>query len=207
MRVAFPRTLQSVVADLVGRPLFWVLAMALLAGWPLVSGLLQRPPTVPEVLGTLPPFELTGLHGEQFNRTALQGRAWLVGFVDAGCLACAERLGGALEVLQYRLRNAGPAAGMLEVELPASTSVVDLAHDMTRRHSNPRQWHVASGPDARRLLGEIGALAPMRGQMLESGAALALVDAKGRVRAVEGIEAPQAMDRLVSKLTVVLNVP
>jgi hypothetical protein len=181
--------------------------MAVLAGWPLVSGLLRRPPPVPDVLGTLPPFSLAGLHGEHFDRESLKGRAWLIGFVDAGCLACAERVGAALEVLQYRLRNAGPAAGMLEVEVPAASQVVDLSHDMTRRHANPRQWYVLSGPDARRLLGEVAAMAPLRTEMLEAGAAFALVDARGRVRAVEGIEAPEAMNRLVSKLTVVLNFP
>jgi hypothetical protein len=183
------------------------LAIAVLAGWPLVSGLLRHPPPVPGVLGTLPPFELTGSGGEHFDRAALAGRVWLLGFVDTACIACAERMGSALEVLQYRLRNVGPAVGMLEVAVAAQNPVVDLPTDLTRRHANPRLWHVVAGPDARRLLAEVGALAPFRGPMLEAGGALALVDVQGRVRAVEGVEAPGSRDRLVSEMTLILNFP
>lgn len=181
--------------------------MGVLAGVPLVSGLLRRSPPVPEVLGSLPPFELTEPNGAHLDRSALEGRAWVLAFVETGCVACAERVGGTLEVLQYRLRNAGPAVGMLEVAVTAPNSVVDLSSDQLRRHANPRQWHIATGPDSRRLLAEVGALAPLRGPMLEAGAAFALVDGQGRVRAIEGVEAPGALDRLVSKLTLILNTP
>ncbi|MGO9831906.1 MAG: SCO family protein [Myxococcaceae bacterium] len=200
------RTVQGTLAALVGRPLFWVLAVGLLAGWPLVSGLLRKPPPVPGVLGSLPPFSLTDASGARLDNASLKGRVWLLGFVDTSCLACAERLGGALERLQYRIRNVGPAVGMLEVALSAPNPVVDVTADMTRRHANPRQWLTASGPDAQRLLGEVGALAFRRGAMLEAGAAVALVDEKGRVRAVESVEAPASMDELVSKLTLILNI-
>lgn len=132
---------------------------------------------------------------------------WLVGFLDTGCSACSERLGPALERLQYRIRNVGTAAGILEVAVPAAYPVLDAAGELVRWHANPRLWRVASGPDARRLLGEIGALSLTRASMLEQGGAVALVDAQGRVRAVEGVEAQEALDRLVSKLTLILNIP
>jgi len=205
--VTGPRTVQSVLANLVGRPLFWVIAVGVLAGWPFVSGLLRRPPPVPEALGTLPPFSLVEPGGERLDNQALAGRVWLLGFVDTGCISCAERLGGALEKLQYRIRNVGPAVGILEVGVPTPTPVVDLGAEMTRRHANPRQWRTATGPDARRLLAEVGALVLSRGAMLEAGAAVALVDRQGKVRGVEGIEAPEAVDRLVSQLTLLLNFP
>lgn len=181
--------------------------MAVLAGMPLVSGLRRHAPPIPEVLGSLPPFELTEPSGTRLDRAALEGRSWVLGFVETDCIACAERVGGAFEVLQYRLRNAGPAVGMLEVAVTAPNPVVDLPTDQRRRHPNPRQWHIAAGPDSRRLLAEVGALSPLRGPMLEAGAALALVDGQGRVRAIEGVEAPGALDRLVSKLTLILNTP
>ncbi len=189
-----------------GRPLFWVLAVGLLAGWPLVSGLLRRPPAVPEVLGTLPPFDLTESGGARLDRAGLAGRVWLVGFVDTGCVACAERLGSALERLQYRIRNVGPAAGILEVAVASANPVVDLPSELTRRHANPRQWRAVSGADAGRLLAEVGALSLRRAPLLEAGGALALVDGQGRVRAVEGIDAPASVDRLVSEMTLILNI-
>jgi hypothetical protein len=191
---------------LVGRPLFWALAVAVLAGWPLVSGLLRRPPALPETLGTLPPFSLAEPGGERVDRASLAGRVWLLGFVDTGCPACAERLGRALERLQYRIRNVGPAAGILEVSLPSANAVVDVGSEMTRRHANPRQWRTASGPDARRLLAEVGALSLGRAPALEAGGAVALVDSQGRVRAVEGVEAPASVDRLISETTLILNI-
>ena len=194
------------LSALVGRPLFWVLAVALLAGWPLVSGLLRRPPRVPDVLGTLPPFTLTEADGARLDRAGLAGRVWLVGFVDTGCVACAERLGSALERLQYRIRNVGPAAGILEVAVASPNPVVDLASERARRHANPRQWRTVSGPDAGRLLGEVGALALGRAPALEAGGAVALVDAQGRVRGVEGVEAPESVNRLISEMTLILNI-
>jgi hypothetical protein len=195
-----------VLASLVGRPLFWVALIAALAGPLVVSSVLRRPLAVPEVLGTLPPFELQGTDGARFDGPGLKGRVWVLGFVDASCLACAERLGKALETLQYRLRNVGSAAGMLEVVVPSNNPVVSFPDELTHHHANPRLWHVAEGSDARRLLAEVGALAPLRGPMLEAGGALALVDGQGRVRAVEGTEAPGALDGLVAKMTLILNI-
>jgi hypothetical protein len=160
---------------------------------------------VPDVLGTLPPFTLVEGGGQQLDRQALAGRVWLLGFVDTGCVACAERLGAALERLQYRLRNVGQAAGILEVAVASANPVLDPQGELSRHHANPRQWHVATGPDARRLLAEVGALSLGRAPSLEAGGAVALVDAQGRVRAVEGVETPDALDRLVSEMTVLLN--
>jgi hypothetical protein len=182
-----------------------VLVVGLLAGWPFVSGLLRRPPPLPEVLGALPPFTLVEPSGQKLDLEALAGRVWLVAFVDTGCVECAERLGGALERLQYRLRNVGSAAGILEVAVAAANPVLDPAGELSRHHANPRQWRVGTGPDARRLLGEVGALSLSRAPSLEAGGAVALVDAQGRLRAVEGVDTPASQDRLISKVSVLLN--
>jgi hypothetical protein len=190
----------------VGKPLFWILLVGVLAGWPLVSGLLRRPPAIPGVLGVLPPFSLVEPGGEQLDRAALEGRVWLVGFLDTGCTACAERLGNALERAQYRIRNVGSAVEILEVAIPSDNPVVDVAGEKSRHHANPRQWLTASGPDGRRLLAEVGALSLSRAAALEAGGALALVDGKGRVRAVEGVDSADGLDRLVSATTLILNI-
>jgi hypothetical protein len=199
------RTLQAALSALVGRPLFWACAVALLAGLPLVSGLLRRPPPLLPVLGTLPPFALTEAGGTRLGSGELAGRVWLLGFLDTGCTACAERLGGALERLQYRLRNVGSAVVILEVAVPASPPIVEAERELRVRHANPRLWRTAAGPDARRLLAEVGALSLHQAAMLEAGAALVLVDSTGHVRAIEGVAAPASLDPLVSKLTLLLN--
>jgi hypothetical protein len=160
---------------------------------------------VPADLGSLPPFTLVETGGQRLDRESLAGRIWLVGFVDTGCLDCADRLGSALERLQYRLRNVGSAAGILEVALPAAVPVLDPSSELNGRHANPRQWRMGVGPDARRLLGEVGALSLGRAASLEAGGAVALVDGQGRVRAVENVETPDGQNRLVSALTVLLN--
>jgi hypothetical protein len=128
-----------------------------------------------------------------------------VGFVDTGCLDCAERLGSALERLQYRLRNVGSAAGILEVAVPTAAPVLDPASELTLHHANPRQWRMGAGPDARRLLGELGALSLGHASSLEAGGAVVLVDGQGRVRAVENVETPDAQNQLISAVTVLLN--
>lgn len=182
-----------------------MLAIGVLAGWPFVSGLLRRPPPLPQVLGVLPPFTLVEPGGQQLNRETLAGRVWLLGFVDTGCVECAERLGVALQRLQYRLRNVGPAVGILEVAVGGVHPVLDPATEPSRHHANPRQWRVGTGPDARRLLGEVGALALVQAASLEGGTAVALVDAQGRLRAVEGVDRPASQDRLISEVSVLLN--
>ena len=125
--------------------------------------------------------------------------------MDTGCVACAERASSALERVQYRSRNVGTAVGILSVAVDTGAPVIDLPREAARHHANPRQWRVAGGADAAKLLAAVSALAPRRAEMLAAGAALALVDAQGRVRAVEGIEAPASRDRLVSDMTVLLN--
>jgi hypothetical protein len=189
----------------VASPWFWACAVGLLAGWPLVAGLLRRPAAPPPILGPLPTFTLEGSSAERVDNAALAGRVWLVGFLDAGCTACGVRLGHALERLQYRLRNVGPAVGMLEVGLSAATPIGFLEQERSRRHANPRQWQIATGPDATRLLAGVGALAANRAPILEAGSALVLVDAQGRVRAVQSVEAEAEVDQLLSQLTMLLN--
>jgi cytochrome oxidase Cu insertion factor (SCO1/SenC/PrrC family) len=195
-----------VVAALVGRPAFWAVAVAMLGGWPLISGLLRRPPPPPPVLGALPGFELTDPAGERVDLGALAGRVWVVGFVDRGCVACAQRVAGAMERLQYRARNVGSAVGLLSVAVDSPNPVSDVAVEAARHHANPRQWRVAGGRDARPLLLAVAELAPQRAAMLNTGSALALVDAQGRLRAVEGVEPPASLDRLVSAMTLILNI-
>ncbi|HMK72659.1 MAG TPA: hypothetical protein VK454_04930 [Myxococcaceae bacterium] len=193
------------MARLVARPLFWVATVAVLAAVPLGSGLLRRPPPPPPILGTLPPFQLTAPGGERLDREALAGRVWLLGFADQGCVPCVEQLGSAMERLQYRLRNVGQAAGLLTVAVPGRAEVVDLTGEAARHHANPRQWRVAGGPGALPLLAAVRALRPDRAAMPDAGAAVALVDTHGRVRAVEGIERREDSDRLLAQLTLLLN--
>ena len=193
------------MARLVGRPLFWVALVAVLAGVPLASGLLRRTPEPPPVLGTLPPFELAAPDGERIERATLAGRVWVVGFVDTGCAACGERLTAAMERLQYRLRNVGPAAGLLSVAVEGKAPLVDLGHEAARHHANPRQWRVAGGPGASSLLAAVRGFWPARAALLDTGAALVLVDGQGRVRAVESLEGRESADRLVAQLNLLLN--
>jgi hypothetical protein len=193
------------VAGLVGRPVFWVVAVLLLGGWPLVSGLLRRPPPPPPVLGTLPGFELVGSGGERVDRSALAQRVWVIGFADTSCVSCAERLGTALERLQYRSRNVGTAVGLLTVAVGSGLAVVDIAQEALRHHANPRQWRSASGPDAPMLMSALAAMVPERSAMLKTGGALVLVDGEGRIRGVDSVDTQVSMDRLVSDMTVLLN--
>ncbi len=179
--------------------------MGVLAGWPLASGLLRRPLPPPAILGTLPDFALTAPNGARLDNASLAGRVWLVGFVDAGCAACVEGLSGALEHLQHRLRNAGPAVGMLQVLLEGREPVFSLEQELARRHANPRLWWTAQGPKAARLLLDVEALAPRQADGLGAGRALLLVDGRGRIRAVEAIETEEGVNRLLSQLTLLLN--
>jgi hypothetical protein len=76
----------------VGRPTFWWAAMALLAGGPLISGLLRRPPSPLPVLDQVPPT----------------GRGRLVVFADPTCPECLSAGADALRALSRHLRLVRP---------------------------------------------------------------------------------------------------
>ena len=72
-----------------GRPAFWWTAMALLAGGPLLSGLLRRAPAPLPVLDHVSPT----------------GRGRLVVFADPGCPGCVASSSQALQSLSRHLRS------------------------------------------------------------------------------------------------------
>src|SRR6266478_7851927 len=63
----FRDRLHGAVSAAVGRPLTWIVVVALIAAWPIAWALrTPLPPRLP-VLGTVPPFELTGQDGGAFG--------------------------------------------------------------------------------------------------------------------------------------------
>jgi hypothetical protein len=153
----------------------------------------------------MPSFSLEGPAGERTDDAALAGRVWLLGFLDARCAACGARLGNALEGLQYRLRNVGPSVGLLVVGTSAGTPLVALEEQRLEHHANPHRWRIAAGTGGAQFLGGLAVLAAQSPSQLESGRALALVDAQGRLRAVGGVEDKAEVDQLLSQLTLLLN--
>ena len=61
--------------------IFWVLAVAVLLGWPIARALrLSLPPKLP-VLGTLADFQLRDQNGRDFGSTDLRDKVWVADFI------------------------------------------------------------------------------------------------------------------------------
>jgi len=145
---------------LVGRPGFWLIAMVVLAGGPLLSGLLRHPPPTLPVLGQLPPT----------------GTGRLVTFADPRCAECMASSAEALRGLARHLRSVRPGFDLEWVVLG----------DAPGFEAGPAT--VIADPRRAAPLLSFLQRTPAEGQ-LRRGQRAVLVDARGRIRALPALGA------------------
>jgi hypothetical protein len=160
----------------VGRPAFWWMALALLAGGPLLSGLLRRlPPPLP-VLDQVPPT----------------GTGRLVVFADPACPACIAESEELVRSLSRHLRLVRPGFELEWARL-GETARGDGQEAPVGRNDGPR-FEALQALLRRR---------PERAQ-LRRGERAVLIDPAGRVRAFPLLRAPPERE-LLPAITQVVN--
>jgi cytochrome oxidase Cu insertion factor (SCO1/SenC/PrrC family) len=110
----------------VGRPLVWLVVIALVAAWPVVWTLRTRVPPSPPVLGALPAFRLTDQHGRPFGSQELAGRVWVASFIFTRCETVCPAVTRKMARIQDRTRNLEPALHLVSFS-------VDPEHDTPER--------------------------------------------------------------------------
>ena len=162
--------LQRAVADLVGRPVFWVVVVATLFAFPLIRSLLRPLPTERPVLGELPTFVATQAAGDQAGQPlpseTLRGKVWVATFIEPTDPDC-ERLGEALMRVQRRSRNLGDAWRMVSF-VPGGAEPASVEAFARRRHPNALRWFFAAVPPpveaaVENAMYRAGVLAPVPG--------------------------------------------
>ncbi len=197
-----------------GRPLFWIVAIAALAAWPVLWSIRSPVPRPAPVLGTLPGFQLTDQEGRPFGSGDLAGRVWVASFIFTRCETVCPRITAQMARIQARTRN-------LEPELHLVSFSVDPEHDTPARlaeyarahRASPRMWTFLTGSaDAVRDTVEKGLRVSMGREpgdpspaAISHGTHLVLIDGAGRIRGYYDPEAADVVDRVVLDAALLVN--
>jgi protein SCO1/2 len=198
----------------VGRPLVWLVVIALVAAWPVVWTLRTRIPPSPPVLGALPAFRLTDQHGRPFGSQELAGRVWVASFIFTRCETVCPAVTRKMARIQDRTRNLEPALHLVSFSVDPEHDTPERLAEYARAHrASPRMWTFLTGPaDAVRETVEKGLRVTMERDAgdpspaaITHGSHLVLVDGEGRIRGYYDPETPAAMDRVVRDAALLAN--
>src|SRR4051794_30058833 len=123
---------------LVGKPWFWVLAIALIIVGPIGRAFSHRVPPPPTMKIPLPAFELTDERGQPFGTEQLKGRVWVADFVFTSCPTVCPKLTGRMADIQHRSRHLGEAFHLV-------TFTVDPENDTPERLAEYAHAYHANG--------------------------------------------------------------
>ena len=132
---------------LVGKPLFWVLGIALVVVVPLTRAFSHRVPPPPTMKIALPAFELTDERGERFGSKELLGRVWVADFVFTSCPTVCPKLTARMAEIQHRSRHLGEAFHLVTFTVdPENDTPARLAEYARGYHANAARWSFLTGP-------------------------------------------------------------
>src|SRR6266446_2449814 len=207
----FRDRLHGAVSAAVGRPLTWIVVVALIAAWPIAWALRTPLPPRLKVLGTLPPFELTAQDGSPFGSKDLAGRVWVASFIFTRCDTVCAAITRQMARIQGRTRNLEPAFHLVSISVdPEFDDPPRLAAYARAHRASPRMWTFLTGPiDAVRetvVLGLRISMDPERhGGDASPGTHLVLVDVEGRIRGYYDPEDAGAVERVVRDAALLVN--
>jgi protein SCO1/2 len=212
--VSWPARGGRALSALTARPLFWIVAVAAIAAWPLVWSLRTPLPPPPPVLGAIPPFALTDEAGRPFGSKELEGRAWVASFIFTRCPTVCPRITARMARIQDRARNLEPQLHLVSFSVDPEFDTPQRLAEYARGHgASPRMWTFLTGPaDAVRETVERGLRVSMGGPVeaaataeVSHGTHLVLVDRGGRIRAYYDPDAPDVIDQVVRDAARVVN--
>jgi protein SCO1/2 len=206
VRSLLPR-LGKIVQDLVRRPSFWVIALAIAFILPLGRAIAfsGKVPSSPSLSMPLPEFRLTNERGEPFGSKELLGRVWVADFVFTSCPTACPKLTARMAEIQHRTRNLGDAFHLVTFTVdPENDTPERLAAYAAKHRASKSRWTFLTGPLGDLETTVVKGFKIAMGKEESSpgsgifgifhGERLVLVDAKGNVRGYyeatdEGVDA------------------
>ena len=204
----------GMVSAAVGRPITWVVFVALIAAWPIAWALRTPVPARLPVLGNIPPFELTAQDGAAFGSKDLAGRVWLASFIFTRCQTACPATTRQMARIQDRTRNLEPAFHLVSFSVdPEFDDPGRLAAYARAHRASPRMWTFLTGPAdtvhetvVRGLRVSMGREPEHPGaEGIFHGTHLVLVDGEGRIRGYYDPEDAGALDRVVRDAALLVN--
>ncbi len=168
-----------------GRPLFWIVAIAALAAWPVLWSIRSPVPRPAPVLGTLP-----------------------------RCETVCPRITAQMARIQARTRNLEPELHLVSFSVdPEHDTPARLAEYARAHRASPRMWTFLTGSaDAVRDTVEKGLRVSMGREpgdpspaAISHGTHLVLIDGAGRIRGYYDPEAADVVDRVVLDAALLVN--
>jgi protein SCO1/2 len=147
--------LHDVIARLVGKPWFWMVAIGLVFLLPLGRALGRSVPKAPALKLALPDFHLVDQDGKPFGLSDLRGRVWVADFVFTSCPDVCPRLTERMGKIQHRARNLGDAFHLVTISVDPDTDtpevlrayIAELPHRKKHQaHPNLSRWTFLTGP-------------------------------------------------------------
>jgi protein SCO1/2 len=144
---AAPRPPEHWFSALVGKPWFWVLAIALIIVGPIGRAFSHRIPPPPAMKIPLPAFQLTDERGQPFGTEQLLGRVWVADFVFTSCPTVCPKLTTRMADIQHRSRHLGEAFHLVTFTVdPENDTPERLAEYGRAYHANGARWSFLTGP-------------------------------------------------------------
>ncbi len=138
---------RGLAARVVGRPLFWVVGIALLFGLPLARSMRRQLGAAPEVLATLPAFTLTDQTGHSFGTRELAGKVWVSDFIFTACQEACPLLSQRMQDVARRTKQLGPDFHLVSISVdPERDTPARLAEYAARYSASPVRWSFLTGP-------------------------------------------------------------
>jgi protein SCO1 len=201
--------LQALAAALAGRPLFWILSVAILFAWPIVRSI-QAERALPRrhpVVGHVRDFGLTDQNGDHFGPGELRGRVWVATFTAIQCAPmCAQtsRMMKLASEIQHRTRNVGDAFRLVTLTAdPERDTPARMSDYSTSFRASRRTWRFVSGPPGQvRSLLEDFRVAERTPQTR-----VVLIDPAMQIRGFYDLADDEALDLLLRDIGLLINLP
>lgn len=208
--------IHSVIAELVGKPLFWILIVGTLASYPMALAFLNAAPEPPKVLSQLPDFSVIDQNGEAFGLQRMAGKVWIANFIFTRCPTICVQLTEEMERIQIRLKHANRQIQLVSFSVdPDYDTPERLKTYGARFRAQPWLWTFVTGPidslkkviiDGFKIsMGREEGTPPDDILSIFHGTKLVLVDRQGGIRGY--YDADRAgVDRLLVEAGIVANV-
>jgi protein SCO1/2 len=200
---------QSFVAGLVVRPLFWVLFVAATFVLPLYKSFTRKVPKAPPPLAQIGDFELVDQIGRRMGTSELKGQVWCAGFTAMSESEHGDALTRSMAKIRFRTRNLSGAFHLVTVTLDPERDTVEARDAYAQRfHAAAPSWSFLGGdvPTVQSALGRFELSTAANPTMAEFSRRerLVLVDKQGNIRGYYTTDA-DSLDALVADIGLLAN--
>jgi len=139
-------TSENSLAQWFGRPSFWVLFIALMAGVPFVNWVLKATPKQPPNLAVMPQFELLDQFARPFGSKQLRGRVWVANFIFTRCTTVCPMFTAKMRKIQHRTRTLSDVLQMVSISVDPEYDTPERLHAYATKHgASMMRWSFLTG--------------------------------------------------------------